>query len=223
MNYRQFSDQNIFSARDKLKEIHGLNFFDFIDQFPLYACPQTLLRYCKIFELVKDALKIPGDICEFGTWKGSTALFIAKIINELEPQSKRKVIVFDTFKGLPPSTDQDGDFALKQTKTYQGDKKNMENIIDVFNLSDRIQLIEGLAEDTIPKFFNENNPVLISLAYFDFDLYEPTIKAWEFIKDKLLKGSILAFDEGYDRDLWLGECKAVKEILNDKNFVPNSY
>lgn len=218
MNYRKSSDQNIFFTRNKLKEVHGNNFFNLIDQYPLYACPQTLLRYCKIYDLLKDALKIPGDICEFGTWKGSTALFMAKILNELEPQSKRKIIVFDTFQGLPPSTSKDGEFALNQTKTYQGDKKNMENLIDLFDLSDRFILVEGLAEKTIPKFFDSNNPALVSLAYFDFDLYEPTIKAWQYIKDRLLKGSILAFDEGYDRELWIGECKAVKEILNDKNF-----
>lgn len=218
MDYRHLSDQNIFNARKKLEEINGKNFFEIIDQYPLYACPQTLLRYCNIYELVKEALKIPGDICEFGTWKGATALFIAKVLNELEPHSKRKIIVFDTFKGLPPSGKVDGSYALNQTKNYKGDKRNMESLIETFNLQHRIDLIEGLAEDTIPKFFNDENPVIISLAYFDFDLYEPTIVAWNFIKERLMRGSVLAFDEGYDREQWLGECKAVKEILNDKDF-----
>ena len=218
MDYRKLSDENIFPARKKLKEIYNKNLFEFIDQFPLYACPQTLLRYCKIYELILKALKIPGDICEFGTWKGSTALFIAKIINELEPQSKRKIIVFDTFKGLPKSTEKDGDFAINQTKTYKGDKNNMERIIDTFQLNHRIELIEGLAENTIPKYFSEENAALISLAYFDFDLYEPTMVAWKSIKDRVLRGSLLAFDEGYDGQLWAGECLAVKEILNDKEF-----
>ena len=218
MDYRKVSDENIFNARNILNESNSNNLFEFIDQYPLYACPQTILRYCKIYELIKEALKIPGDFCEFGTWKGSTALFMGKIINEIEPHSTRKVFVFDTFSGLPDATNKDGSYAKNQSKKYKGNKQNMEKIIDLFNLNHRINLIEGNAEKTIPEFFNKQNPVIISLAYFDFDLYNPTILAWKFIKDRLLKGSILAFDEGYTRDEWIGECQAVYEILNDKTF-----
>ncbi len=222
MNYREESNNKIFPAREELKKRFNDNFFDFIDHFPLFASPQTILRFCKIFELTLDALNIPGDFCEFGTWKGATALFMAKLINELEPQSKRKILVFDTFTGLPDPVKDDGDYAKTQIGRYLGNKKSMEEMIDLYNLEHRLELIEGDACNTIPEFFSEDNPALVSLAYFDFDLYQPTKIAYEHIKSRLLKGSLLVFDEGLDRDLWPGECKVVKEILND-NFLDRKF
>jgi hypothetical protein len=38
------------------------------------------------------------------------------------------------------------------------------------------------------------------LAYFDFDLYEPTKVAWDWIKPHLRIGDILYFDEAFDAD-----------------------
>ena len=140
---------------------------------------------------------------------------MAKLINELEPQSKRKILVFDTFSGLPDPVNEDGDYAKTQIGRYSGNKKSMEKMIDLYNLEHRLELIEGDACNTITEFFTEDNPALVSLAYFDFDLYEPTKIAYEHIKSRLSKGSLLVFDEGLDRDLWPGQCKVVKEILND--------
>ena len=218
MDYRRESDKNVFPSRELLKSKFDDGFFDIIDHFPLFASPQTILRFCKVYELVKDALEIPGDICEFGTWKGATSLFISKLINELEPQSKRKIIVFDNFDGLPAPNEKDGDFAKKQEGNYLGNKDSMLNLIKIYNLEHRFEIVEGDATKTIPEYFNENNPILVSLAYFDFDLYEPTKIAYQHIKKHLVKGSTLAFDEGLDRDLWIGECKVVREILNDQYF-----
>ena len=78
MDYRKESDNKIFPSRELLKSKFDDRFFDIVDQFPLFASPQTILRFCKVYELVKDALEIPGDICEFGTWKGATSLFMSK-------------------------------------------------------------------------------------------------------------------------------------------------
>ncbi len=35
----------------------------------------------------------------------------------------------------------------------------------------------------------------MALAYFDLDLYEGTRQGLELIKDRLVKGSVVAFDE----------------------------
>jgi hypothetical protein len=52
----------------------------------------------------------------------------------------------------------------------------------------------------------------VALAYFDFDLYEPTKVCLEAIKDRLTKGSIVAFDE-LNYHTWPGETLALKEAL----------
>jgi len=40
----------------------------------------------------------------------------------------------------------------------------------------------------------------VSLAYFDFDLYEPTLKCLQAIRPRLVKGSVVGFDELNDPD-----------------------
>lgn len=218
MNYYKISNDLIFDAREKIKDRYGNNIFEYIDQYPSFACPQTMMRYLKIYDLFKKAIEIPGDFFEFGTWKGSTALFLAKLLDEIEPQSKRKIFVFDNFSGLPAPSSEDSEFANSQIGEYKGDKDSMEFLIKSFDLNHRIELIEGDALITIPEFFNKNIPYIVSLAYFDFDLYEPTMVAWNHIKNYLIKGSSLVFDEGLDREHWLGEIKVVSQIINDKEF-----
>lgn len=213
-NYKASSDSIIFKARNAIKQLHGENVFDYIDQFPLFACPQTLLRYQYIQSLLESVLSIPGDICEFGTWRGATAVYLAKMLDELEPQSNRRIIVFDNFDGLPEPTASDGSNALKEVGNYRGDKNSLEQIIEAFDLSHRLELIEGDAIQTVPSYFSSNSHLLISLAYFDFDLYQPTIAAWNSIKNNISKGGVIVFDEGLDHELWPGEYKAAKEIID---------
>ena len=222
-NYHLLSDERIINARKLIKEKFGSNLYDFIDQYPLFACPQTMLRYQFIQSLLDAVLSVPGDICEFGTWKGSTAVYLAKMLDELEPQSNRKIIVFDNFTGLPAPTAEDGSKAEEQMGNYQGDLDSLLTIINAFDLSHRIELIKGDANTSVPDYFSKKNHLLISFLYFDFDLYEPTIKAWNTVKNNISNGGVIAFDEGLDQELWVGEYKAAKEIIdelrnNNRNF-----
>ena len=215
-NYFRFSDQNIFKARGDIKSLFGENIYDFIDHYPLFACPQTMLRYSFILSLLEDIKTIPGDICEFGTWKGATAIYIAKMLDEIEPQSSRKIIVFDNFSGLPqPNEINDGAKSFSTIGLYKGDLESMQKIISIFDLEHRIEIIQGDANKTIPEYFHKKNPTLISLAYFDFDFYDPTKTGWEYIKNRLFDGSLLVFDEGLNKDEYIGEYLAMKEIIDE--------
>lgn len=60
----------------------------------------------------------------------------------------------------------------------------------------------------------ENNQLIV---LFDFDLFEPSLIAWEFIKGALKPGDILYFDEAYDVD----ERRLINEyILPERDFIP---
>ena len=59
----------------------------------------------------------------------------------------------------------------------------------------KVELVEGDACKTIPKYIEENPFLLISLLYLDFDLYEPTKVALEQLYPRVVKGGIVAFDE----------------------------
>lgn len=182
-----------------------------------------MLRYSYIHNIILSILSTPGDICEFGTWKGATAIYIAKMLDEYEPQSTRKIIVFDNFSGLPKPSDADNKFANQTVGEYKGDLDSMKFVIDSFNLWHRIELVEGDAVTSVAKYFKEKDYLLISLAYFDFDLYEPTISAWKAIKENMSNPSIICFDEGLDQEHWVGEYKAAKEIIRDLSSMGRTY
>ena len=46
------------------------------------------------YDLLKKTVGIPGDIFEFGCWKGTNLMFLAKVISLLEPSSPKKDLWF---------------------------------------------------------------------------------------------------------------------------------
>ena len=80
---------------------------------------------------------------------------------------------------------------------------------------EKTKLIKGDAEKTIPKFISENQHLVVSLLFLDFDLYEPTKVALENFVPRMPKGSIIAFDE-LDNPLWPGETAAMLEYFSEK-------
>ena len=76
----------------------------------------------------------------------------------------------------------------------------------------KFELVKGDARSQIFKYLERNPETIVALAYFDFDLYEPTKVCLEALKDRLTKGSVLAFDE-LNYHTWPGETLALKEVL----------
>ena len=79
-----------------------------------------------------------------------------------------------------------------------------------------VEIVKGDALKTIDEFEKKNPQMILSFAYIDFDLYEPTKICLEKIKDRLIKGSIIGFDELCHKD-FPGETLAVKEVLGLEN------
>ena len=57
---------------------------------------KILVRY----ELYKLSQEIPGDILEYGVFKGTGHIFWLKLLKIFDPNSLKKVIGFDTFEIL---------------------------------------------------------------------------------------------------------------------------
>ena len=76
----------------------------------------------------------------------------------------------------------------------------------------KYELVQGDATETLIKYLTDNKETIVALAYFDFDIYSPTKICLEAIKPRLVKGSILAFDELNDPDS-PGETLALMETF----------
>ena len=222
LNDNKFSDQinnyfekSIGTNLDKLK-----NFCKFVPR-------QTISHFLAKNELFKLILNSHGHIVECGVYLGGGLMTWAELSAIYEPYNHtRRIIGFDTFSGFPTINKKDK--SSKNTKyTNKGglSANSLADITDSVKLYDlnrpighinRVELVEGDATITIPKFLKDNEHTVISLLYLDFDLYEPTKIALETFLPRMSKGSIIVFDE-LNQAQWPGETLAVMDTIGIKN------
>ena len=80
----------------------------------------------------------------------------------------------------------------------------------------KFSLIKGDATETIDRWLDDITHAIISLAIFDMDLYEPTLKVLQKIVPRLVRGSVIAFDE-LNCKYFPGETQALDEALGLNN------
>ena len=76
----------------------------------------------------------------------------------------------------------------------------------------KFDLRAGDAIVELPRYLEESPETIVALAYFDFDLYEPTKACLELLRPRLTQGSVVAFDELNDPDS-PGETLALMETF----------
>ena len=176
----------------------------------LFLNSKNLSRILFMNEIYTKQVDVHGIVVEFGTRWGQNMGLFASLRGMYEPFNRhKKLVAFDTFKGFPEITSEDGtspmmvEGELALTENYdQYLSKVIQNIENDNPLSHikKFELVKGDATKTIHTYLNNNPETIISLAYFDFDLYKPTKECLEAIKPRLTKGSVVAFDELNDPD-----------------------
>lgn len=191
--------------------------------FPKYAPNNAIKQFLIRYELIKLIKNIPGDIIECGVCGGRGLLSLLQSHLILEPKFfYRKLIGFDTFNGFVKLSNLDnddinkiGDFSFTNyNEILELGKIHTEFMYNDFN---KIELVKGNAEDTIPEYLNNNKHMLVSLLYLDFDLYLPTKIALETFLPRMSKGSVVVFDEIHFKR-FPGETIALLETVNINNY-----
>jgi hypothetical protein len=211
--FKQEDDKYLTDRKLVAEKVVFNNLFDIADHFGLYSGIQTIGRGLAVYELIKQTLAIPGNVFEFGCWKGSNLLLMAKILKLLQPNTIKEVYGFDSFEGLQTISREDQlDKGVRGS--YKGNEETLKNFIKLYGLEGWVRLIKGDANKTIKIFEKKNPHILISLAYIDFDLYLPTKEALRFIHKRLSVGGLIVFDEAMTHE-WQGEGKAMLEFLQE--------
>jgi len=157
---------------------------------------------------------IEGDIVECGVWRGGSSMVSAlTLLNNKD--TNRTLYLYDTFEGMTPSTDSDISVKGETGQVWQG--KCFADFDDVSaNIhatkypKEKISLVKGMVEDTIPKIA----PDRISLLRLDTDWYESTYHELVHLYPKLVVGGVLIIDDyGY----WKGSRKAVDQYFYENN------
>jgi hypothetical protein len=199
---------------------------ELLSNLGLFISKTEFSRILYMHELYKKILDVHGMIMEFGVrWGHNLALF-ETFRGIYEPfNSNRKIVGFDTFEGFPSIAKEDGSSELASVGAFSVTDKYEEYLNSLLSIhgeegalpnKEKFELVKGDASNNIEKYLSDHPETIISLAYFDFDIYEPTKKCLEAIKGHITKGSILAFDElNYDK--FPGETIALKEVFGLDN------
>lgn len=166
---------------------------------------QTEENRMNIFLLLKFFLGglRPGAIVEYGSYKGGSAIFMAKVCSVLHPDTK--VYAFDTFTGMPETDSKidahrKGDF----NDVNLSELEDYISSIGLFNL----KLVPGLFEDTLPFTLPEIGP--IRMAHIDCDIRSAVAYSYEASFSRMVPGGYIVFD-----DALFSSCLGATEVVED--------
>jgi O-methyltransferase len=165
-------------------------------------------------ELIERAIRegIPGDVLEAGVWRGGASI-LARAVLAAHGAEDRRVIVADSFEGLPPPSDEFPADAGAEFHTLPELAVSLEEVkanFDRFGLLDeRVVFLKGWFRDTMPLVDAD----ALAVLRLDGDMYESTICPLVHLYDRVSPGGWVIVD---DYQL-MPQCRqAVRDFFADR-------
>lgn len=127
-----------------------------------------------------------GVVVECGTWKGGSACnlsLVCKIVN-------RKLIIFDSFAGLPESEELDREAHIYRKGDYCGTLDEVKSNIQKYGVIEQCEFRRGWFEDTLPQI---DFPIV--LAFLDVDLESSLDTCIKYLWNHLVEDGYVFTDE----------------------------
>ena len=192
----------------------------------LFLESKNLARILFMDHLFRQIVDVPGAILEFGTRWGQNLALLSALRGIYDPFNRhRKIVGFDTFTGFPSVKPEDGSSEMIRTGNLAVTDNYQVYLTEILATHEKLNPLSHLKKFDlragdgtveIEKFLKEEPHTIVSLAYFDFDLYEPTKECLKAIRPRLVKGSVVGFDELNDPDS-PGETVALMEVFGLNN------
>jgi len=167
--------------------------------------------YLRNLALVQNFSHVQGTVVECGVWRGGMIAGIATLLG-----SDREYHLFDSFEGLPPAREIDGQSAI----AWQADK-NSPGYYDNCSAEEseataamklagtqHFILHKGWFDKSIPSWSKSAAP--IAVLRLDCDWYDSMMVCLNHLMPRLTPGGIVIVDDYYG---WDGCTKAVHEYL----------
>ncbi len=167
--------------------------------------------YIKNLKLVELFSFASGAVVECGTWKGGMIAGIAKTLGPA-----RSYYLFDSYQGLPPAKDIDGEAAIQ----WQNDTAGPQYHDNCTASEDdaRAAMNRSGASDwhVVPGWFKDTLkgpavPDEIAILRLDGDWYESTMTCLETLFPRIVENGIVILDDYY---FWEGCSRAVHDYLS---------
>ena len=137
-------------------------------------------------KILETPPEIKGDIIECGTFKGGCAAnlsLIAKITN-------RKLLIYDSFEGLPECTLGDREAKYYNAGDFSGSLEEVTHNIKKFGDIDHCIFVKGWFDKTLPNLTNN-----ILLAFIDVDLEASLDTCVKYVWPNLIDTGYMFLDE----------------------------
>ncbi len=195
---------------------------EILSNLSLFINRQSLSQILFINELYQHIVGVHGIIMEFGVRWGKNLALYESLRGIYEPfNHNRKIVGFDTFSGFPSVDMKDGRADIMKAGAYNVTHNYAEYLAKILDYHEqespishlkKYQLVTGDAVSSIQTYLTDRPETIVSLAYFDFDIYEPTMACLLAIRNHVTKGTVIGFDELNNSD-YPGETLALKEVF----------
>lgn len=193
-----------------------------VNNLGLYLKRQELSKILFLNEIYSQIVHVHGVIFEFGVRWGQNLTTLNNLRGIYEPfNHSRKIVGFDTFEGFEGVSNKDGihDYNIKGAFGVSDDYQTHLNAVlqcheneCPLNHISKNSTVKGDASKTLELYLQDHPETIIAFAYFDFDIYKPTVECLNLIAPYLTKGSIIGFDELCDPG-FPGETEALREVF----------
>jgi len=192
---------------------------EILSNLALFINKTETARFLYLHEIYRQILGVHGVIMEFGVRWGQNLALFESFRGIHEPFNRnRKIIGFDTFQGFPYVSEQDGSALPGDYSVTPNYESYLEALLTTREREGalahvkKFELVKGDASVTVQDYLRRHPETIISLAYFDLDIYSPTRAVLEEIRPYLTRGSVIALDE-LGVETFPGETVALREVF----------
>ncbi|MCP5151350.1 MAG: class I SAM-dependent methyltransferase [Ectothiorhodospiraceae bacterium] len=165
----------------------------FVDCYRRFMDPgnwHSLDRKYTLDQLLRLALRVPGDCAECGVYTGMSSYLICRRLAAAGGSSPRHHHAFDSFEGLSAPDDRDGDYW--QAGAMAVSEQAVHAALAEF---DNYTTHRGW----IPERFADVADRQFAFVHVDVDLYQPTLDSLAFFYPRLAAGGVILMDDyGFD-------------------------
>jgi O-methyltransferase len=170
-------------------------------------------RFIANLDLCERFSAVPGDYVECGVWRAGMSGAIAEVLGP-----GTKVHLFDSYQGLPPAKEIDGEAALAWQKDsaspgyHDNCTADRETSIKVMKMAGHSNYVihEGWFQDTLPKAAIDH----VAILRLDGDWFDSIYSCLKYLYPKVSSSGLIIVD---DYPTWDGCSRAVHKYLADVN------
>jgi hypothetical protein len=184
---------------------------EIVRNLPLWEAVESVARTLFLYETLQMVEDIPGQVHLFGLRYGPDMVRVMHMLNLLG--HNEPVFGWDTFEGHRGHSEKDGTDRLVQDGAFDvpdGQARWLGEVVAAHG--GLAALTVGDVRTTWPAYLADHPEVVVRYALLDLDLYEPTVTVLEGLRERMVPGGIVVFDE-INNPRFPGETVAMREAM----------